>query len=321
MLTMNAITNSLNKKFFIYCFSLTIFCLPKIVTASEVDQNFNLTKVADGNFVHVGMHVSIEDKQHDDIANIGFIVGNKCVAVIDTGGSINIGQKLLDSIRSKTDKPICYVINTHVHFDHILGNRVFVSENTNFVGHHRLAEAVEQNRSFFLERFKNDLGSNPEASSIVGPDILVKESMQLDIGGRSLTLIPYAVSHSHNDLIIIDNKTKTLWSGDLIFRQRIPSLTGSLRGWLKTIDNLLQLDIEKVVPGHGSVATSIRQAIEQEQDYLQRLLDDTRNAVAEGQFINDAMESIDKDNKSNWLLHEYQHASNVSKAFTELEWE
>ncbi len=310
-----------NKKFLIYCFSLIFLTFSIFSVASEVEQNFNLTEVADGNFVHFGIHVSVEDKQHDDIANIGFIIGDKCIAVIDTGGSINIGQKLLDSIRSITNKPICYVINTHVHFDHILANKVFVSDETNFVGHHKLAEAVEQNRGFFLERFKNNLGSNPDVSSIIAPDVLVKESMQLDIGNRSLTLIPYATSHSHNDLIIIDNRTKTLWSGDLIFRQRIPSLTGSLRGWLKTMEELLQLDIEKVVPGHGSIATSMKQAMEQQQNYLQRLLDDTRHAVAEGQFINDAIETIDKDNKSNLLLHEYQHASNVSKAFTELEWE
>jgi quinoprotein relay system zinc metallohydrolase 2 len=310
-----------NKKILICCFSIIFFGFSKFSIALGVDQNFNLTEVADGNFVHTGIHVSIEDKQHDDIANIGFIIGDKCIAVIDTGGSIDIGQKLLDSIRSITNKPVCYVINTHVHFDHILGNKVFISDETNFVGHHKLAEAVEQNRSFFLERFKNDLGSNPETSSIIGPDTLIKESTQLDIGGRSLTLIPYAISHSHNDLIVIDNKTKTLWSGDLIFRQRIPSLTGSLRGWLKTMDELLQLDVEKVVPGHGSVASSVKQAIEQQHNYLQRLLVDTRHAIAEGQFINDAIETIDKNNKSNLLLHEYQHASNVSKAFTELEWE
>lgn len=318
---MNTFTNLLYTKRIIYVLSFIVLSFSKLILASEVEQNFNLTEIADGNFLHSGTHVSIEDVQHDDIANIGFIIGDSCVAVIDSGGSINIGQKLLDSIRSKTNKPICYVINTHVHFDHILGNQVFVSEKTHFVGHHQLADAVEHNRAFFLEQFKNDLGTNPKPSSIISPNILVTESMQLDIGGRNLTLIPFTISHSHTDLIIIDDKTKTLWAGDLIFRQRIPSLTGSLKGWLKAIDDLQKLQIKKVVPGHGAVATSMKQAIEQQQDYLQRLLEDTRQAIAEGQFLNDAMESIDKENKSNVLLHDYQHASNVSKAFTELEWE
>lgn len=304
-----------------YCFALAITIFSSSVFASETESQFNLSEIAEGNFLHTGVHVSIEDKQHDDIANIGFIIGDNCVAVIDTGGSVTIGAKLLQSIHAKTTKPVCYVINTHIHFDHILGNKVFSKEQTKFVGHHQLAEAVEQNRSFFLEHYKNELGSNPDETSIIGPDILVDKTMQLDIGGRNLTLIPFPTSHSYNDLIVIDNKTKTLWAGDLIFRQRLPSLTGSLKGWLKSIDALLKLDVKLVVPGHGSVANSVSQAIDQEKKYLQQLLDDTREAITNGLFINDAMETIDKENKLNWLLYDQQHASNVSKAYTELEWE
>jgi quinoprotein relay system zinc metallohydrolase 2 len=289
--------------------------------ASENKQEFNLTEIAEANFVHTGLHVSIDDEEHDDIANIGFIIGNKCVAVIDTGGSIKIGQQLFKSIRSKTDKPVCYVINTHIHFDHILGNKVFESAKTKFVGHHKLAEAVEQNKSFFLEYYQKDLGDNPDESSIIGPNILVDKKVQLDLGGRTLTLIPYQVSHSHNDLVVIDDKTKTLWAGDLIFRQRIPILTGSLKGWLKVIEQLNKLDINHVIPGHGAVAVSIEQAIERQHQYLTLLLKETRKSLTEGQFVNEAMESIDKDNQLNWLLHEHHHPGNVSKAYTELEWE
>jgi quinoprotein relay system zinc metallohydrolase 2 len=316
--------NKTNQNLISFLFSFTflsIFFFSIDAYASGLTQNFNLTEVVEGNFVHTGKHVSIDDVQHDDIANIGFIIGDKCIAVIDTGGSIKIGQQLLDNIKSISDKPICYVINTHIHFDHVLGNKVFVSDKPDFVGHQDLAKAIEQNREFFLEQFKNDLGPNPDASSIISPNILVKDSLQIDLGNRILTLTAFPVSHSHNDLIIIDNKTKTLWSGDLIFRQRIPSLTGSLVGWIDSMDKLLKLDVQIVIPGHGPIAQSIKEAAEQQYSYLNRLLIETRKAIAEGQFINDAMENIDKDNKSHWLLHEYQHPTNVSKAFTELEWE
>lgn len=302
-----------------YLFALSIINHAAFASADSTE--FNLTEIAEGNFLHAGLHVSIDDKQHDDIANIGFIIGESCVAVIDTGGSIKVGSNLLKSIQAKTDKPICYVINTHVHFDHILGNKVFASDKTEFVGHHQLADEVERNKPFFLENYKNDLGENPDEKSIIGPDILVDKSMDLELGNRKLTLIPYSVSHSHTDLIVIDNKTATLWAGDLIFRQRIPSLTGSLKGWIKVMTELTTLDVKLVVPGHGSIANSVTEALKNQQHYLTRLLDDTRKAIAEGQFISDAMETIDKENKSNWLLHEHQHPSNVSKAFTELEWE
>lgn len=300
---------------------LALLTITQITVASGGEDTFSMTEVSDGNYLHIGKHVSIDDPQHDDIANIGFIVGSKCIAVIDTGGSIDIGEKLLKEIKSISNKPICYVINTHVHFDHILGNKAFATEKPEYVGHHQLAAQVEQNREFFLEQFKDDLGPNPEASSIIGPDLLIETTTNLDIGDRSLTLIPYPVSHSHSDLIVIDNKTNTLWAGDLIFRQRIPSLTGSLLGWLKTMEAIQGLAVNTVIPGHGSVANSINDAIEQQLNYLNRLLEGTRKAVADGMFINEAVEHIDEENQSNWLLHEYQHPTNVSRAFTELEWE
>ena len=289
--------------------------------SSEVNQAFNLTEITENNYVHIGKHVSIEDQANDDIANIGFIVGNDCVAVIDTGGSINIGTELKNSIHKVTEKPICYVINTHVHFDHILGNKAFVNENINFVGHKDLAEAVNQNRDFFLTQFKNNLHPDATESDIIGPSILIEKPTQLELGGRTLTLIPFATSHSHSDLVVIDNKTKTLWAGDLIFRERIPTLTGSIKGWLKTIDKIKEFDVKLVVPGHGNIASSLDEALGQQQDYLTLLLNKTREAINQGMFLNEAVQTIDKDNQLKWLLHDYQHATNVSKTYIELEWE
>ena len=311
----------MHSKIKIFCYLLLTLVFFKPAFSSETNQDFNLTEIAENNYVHFGKHVSIEDKDNEDIANIGFIVGTNCVAVIDTGGSISIGHKLKKSIRRITKKPICYVINTHVHYDHILGNKAFTDESPDFIGHKDLAEAINQNRDFFLNQFRNNLTSDPKNSDIIEPNILIEKTKKLELGERSITLIPFATSHSHNDLIVIDNKTKTLWAGDLIFRERIPSLTGSLKGWLKSINKIKELDIKVVVPGHGSVASSLDKAIKQQQDYLTLLLNKTRKAINEGKFINEAMENIDKDNEFRWLLHEYQHSTNVSRSYTELEWE
>jgi len=300
---------------------LFILAFLRVATSSEINQDFNLSEIAENNYVHLGKHVSIEDRGNDDIANIGFIIGADCVAIIDTGGSINIGKKLKSSVHKITKKPICYVINTHVHFDHILGNKTFVNENTDFVGHKNLLQAVNQNRNFFLTQFKNNLSSDAKESDIIGPNILIEKTTQLELGGRTLTLIPFSTSHSHNDLVVIDNKTKTLWSGDLIFRERIPSLTGSLKGWLETIEKIKKLDVNVVVPGHGNIASSLDDAIKQQEDYLNLLLNKTREAINKGKFIIEAMETIDQDNQLKWILHDYQHSTNINKAYTELEWE
>ena len=112
---------------------IVLLILSHFVIASGVENNFNITQVAQGNYLHKGVHVSIDDINHDDIANIGFIVGDKCIAVIDTGGSVDIGLQLFEKIKSISDKPICYVINTHVHFDHMLGNKALPQKIRNLL--------------------------------------------------------------------------------------------------------------------------------------------------------------------------------------------
>jgi hypothetical protein len=131
-----------------------------------------VSEIASGVFVHRGAHAGLEDPARADSANIGFIVGATCVAVIDTGGSVEVGARLLAALRAQTTLPVCYVINTHGHFDHVLGNAAFVVEQPKFVGHANLASAIAASRDYFAENFSVELG-NQVIDAVVGPDTLI----------------------------------------------------------------------------------------------------------------------------------------------------
>ncbi len=288
--------------------------------ASIPNPEFNLTEVTEGLFVHLGKHVLFDDAEHDDIANLGFIIGEKCIAVIDTGGSTKIAQTFKNSIQSVSDKPICYVINTHVHFDHVLGNAVFKSDNTEFVGHVNLYEAMPANKEFFLTEFKEDLGEFANDDGIISPTLLVEDSMELELGNRKLTLQAFSSAHSTTDLIVIDNSSQTAFLGDLLFVQRIPALDGSLKGWLKVLEQLKTENFSNVIPGHGAVV-EWPNGMEAENNYLTHLLTHIREKLDNGAFMEEIVDEVGKDEKLNWLLHEQHHKRNVTKAFSELEWE
>ncbi len=138
--------------------------------AEAADGAFNLSAVAPGVFVHLGKPLALDAPGHDDIANIGFIVGTRCVAVIDSGGSVRIGRALRAAIRRRTSLPICYVINTHVHVDHVLGNAAFKDDHPSFVGHAALAAALARSRDFFLRQYAGDFDAPATAAQIIGPD-------------------------------------------------------------------------------------------------------------------------------------------------------
>lgn len=279
----------------------------------------SITEIAEGIFVHTGRHAPFDSPHADDIANIGFIIGKQCVAVIDTGGSISIGRKLRQTIQSKTDTPICYVINTHVHYDHLLGDQAFRQDNVEFIGHVNLANAVAASRPFFLEEYTDYLGGREDA--VIEPDRNIEDTLTLDLGDRQLDITAWPTAHTNTDLTIFDTQTQTLWAGDLLFMERMPALEGSLKGWLEVMQQLEQIPAERVVPGHGPESAAWPEALAAQRNYLNTLLEETRAVIRSGQFLDEALESVGQAEKQHWQLADQHHKRNISHAYSELEWE
>ena len=284
------------------------------------DHTLPLQEVRPGVWVHQGQHYPITHPRGDDIANIGFIVGKHCIAVIDTGGSLAMGKALLQALRRVSEQAVCYVINTHIHFDHLLGNAAFAQGNTRFVGHTKLVESVEHNRAFFHNQFPSRLCSN-SGGRVIAPDLMVAKRMHLDLGDRILTLSPFPAAHTNSDLTVFDEKTRTLWAGDLIMRERTPVLNGSLPGWLQAMNTLRNLQADTIIPGHGPITNSMNVALVAQYDYLTQLLQETRGMIQAGLSINEATERTQIENTAGWLFFPEHHKANLNRAYIELEWE
>lgn len=289
--------------------------------AASAVADFPLEEVAPGVFVHHGQMADLDSPARADSANIGFIVGSRCVAVIDTGGAYATGQALKAAIARVTAKPVCYVINTHVHFDHVLGNAAFVGEDVHFAGHQHLAEAIAANRDFFAGSFGDELGGAAQAARVIAPDLLVDDQLDLDLGERHLRLQATASAHTTTDLTVYDSASKTLWTGDLLFRRRMPILDGALSGWILWMDHAMASTYALVIPGHGPVDRDWPHGAQPQYRYLTTLLIETRAAIAKGLFIDEAKAEVAAAERARWLLSERAHGLNISRAFRQLEWE
>jgi quinoprotein relay system zinc metallohydrolase 2 len=279
-------------------------------------------RVADGDYVHFGQVALTTQENAGDIANLGIIVGRDAVAVIDTGGSVNVGRRLLLAVRAITDKPIRYVINTHEHPDHVFGNAAFGPDVT-FVGHHNLPTELAKRGAYYLHSFADQLGAAAIAEvRIIPPTLLVDTETTLDLGGRTLLLTAWSPpAHTACDLTVFDQATGVLYSGDLVFLQHLPVVDGSLTGWLTLLPRLAQVPAKIVVPGHGRTVAPWPQALDDERRYLTVLAEDTRRQIAAGAQMARAVPEIARSERDRWQLFDDYNPRNATGAFSELEWQ
>ncbi len=292
-----------------------------IFTTQLQAQPLKLEKVADGIYVHHGLHEDLAEGYHGDICNIGFIIGSKGIAVIDSGGTFKVGQRFREAIREISDLPVLYVINTHVHPDHIYGNAAFLEDKPQFVGHHKLAGAMDSRKDAYSRMHQEWMGEAFAGSEMVKPTLAVTDATTLDLGDRQLTLQAHPVAHTSTDLTVVDSKTSTLWSGDLLFVERTPSIDGDLKGWIAVTENLGKLSVNQTVPGHGPVVTNLKAALDDQQRYLTVLLSDIRNSISKGEMMESAMNTAAASEKDKWVLFDIVNRRNVNNTYPGLEWE
>ncbi len=189
-----------------------------------------------------------------------------------------------------------------------------------FIGHAKLAEALGARGEFYRQRLIELLGE-ARTGPVVYPTLSVADTAEIDLGDRRLTFTAHGPAHTSCDLSMRDSGSGLLFPADLLFVNRIPSLDGSLRGWLKEIERLKAMGATRAVPGHGPVSVDLGPALADLTGYLTALRDGTRAAIAKDVPIEKAVASVAQDQRDKWALFDTYNGRNVTVAYQELEWE
>ncbi|TNJ40632.1 quinoprotein relay system zinc metallohydrolase 2 [Phaeobacter sp. B1627] len=281
-----------------------------------------ITEVAPGVFVHKGDVAEPDRNNRGDVSNLGFIVGETGIAVIDSGSAAWLGEAMWRAVRTKSDLPVRYVILTHMHPDHVFGATALAATGAEILAHEALPRALADRQSNYLASLVPMIGAEAIAGT-AAPTVTgtVAHSQEIDLGGRRLTLKAWPTAHSSNDLTVLDHMTGTLFAGDLVFDQHIPSLDGRLLGWQSVLAEMSSAEVTAIVPGHGGPVLPWPDGLRPVQRYLEILAHDTRAALRAGERLADAVTHIAEDEEPHWHLFPSFNPRNATQAFTELEWE
>jgi quinoprotein relay system zinc metallohydrolase 2 len=292
------------------------FCAPR--RASRL----TFAEVAPGVFAHRGAVAEAGPDNLGDISNIGFVIGEGAVAVIDSGGSRAVGEEVYLAVREHSDLPIAAVILTHMHPDHVFGATPLAEAGAKIIGRAGLTRALSDRADAYSRNFGALIGPAGFAGSrIPAPDREITGEDRLDLGGRSLRLVARPTAHTASDLTVTDSATGVLFTGDLVFAEHAPALDGSLRGWQTVLAAMEGEAAPVIVPGHGGPVLPWPEGGDALSHYLAVLAADTRAALDAGTPLSAASRTIGRGEATKWQLFDLFNARNATVAYTELEWE
>jgi glyoxylase-like metal-dependent hydrolase (beta-lactamase superfamily II) len=260
-------------------------------------------------------------------ANMGFVIGDDGVAVIDTtlsgDADGNFGtaptQQLLAAIRTRTQLPVRFVINTHYHWDHTGANAVFVNAGAVVIAHPNVRRWIHSEN---LRLFGKDITASQRTliESLLPPTVTYDQAMDLYLGSRAIRVRSFP-GHTGGDSVVLIPDAKVVFAGDLFWHDMLPNLIDASTGaWISTLATLVKNESGATfVPGHGNVGTA--QDVGAFRDYLatlRKLVSDARARGLSGDALADAVIPTLTARYSRWDGFTYLVKPNILETAAEL---
>jgi cyclase len=208
------------------------------------------------------VHVLLGPIQHANPDNQGYminstvIVGDKGVILVDTGGSREVGAHIAEAIRKITSKPVTHIINTHHHGDHYLGNSAFAG--TTIISSEKCRDMVLATGQDWVALMEQMTGQEFPDTKPIAAGVTYPEGSWTETKLHGIDLVFWVPmgSHTVGDILVYLPEDKILVAGDVLVNGIVPSMQDSnIKNWINTLGEILELDVETFVPGHGDLMT------------------------------------------------------------------
>jgi len=290
-------------------------CLWFTQARCATDYELQPTSVADGIYVFSGRLENFSRENGGNILNTAFIVGSDGVVVIDSGPSRAYAEQQRAAISRVTALPVTRVFVTHAHPDHFLGNQAYSPQIISALP--ATSEAIRTNGDALADNLYRLVGGWMSGTQVVLPGIGAAAG-RIVVAGRALRLIA-ASGHTDCDLMVYDERTRTLFAGDLVFFGRAPTTPNAdVPRWLAALDEIDRLDFATLVPGHGMVVHN-HAAVAETRDYLRWLDGALKEAASRGLDMNEVMRLPIPERFKKLAVIDGEYARSIAHLYPQIE--
>jgi glyoxylase-like metal-dependent hydrolase (beta-lactamase superfamily II) len=273
--------------------------------------------------------------------NVGFFVGPESVFVIDSQFR-DLAPGIVEKIKSVTDRPIKYLLNTHHHGDHTGGNEYFL-KFAMILAHDNVRKRMLASPKDILERFPAALEEARKAGNadrvkyleeqiewakkvkveeIPMPFLTFDSEFRIYLGGETIQVWHVPPAHTDGDSVVYFEKANVLHMGDMFFHKRIPFIDvkggGSPKGYLTSLDKVISRVPANVtiIPGHGDVTDLA--GLKAFRQYIQDVVDAATKAKAAGKSKEDFIKELDLPQYKDYNGYPDRFKENAEAAYNEV---
>jgi len=258
--------------------------------------------------------------------NTGVVIGDDSVMIVEAQATPRLARKVMDCVRSVTDKPISHLVLTHYHAVRILGasaygaGQVVMSEKARAM----VAERGREDWESEFARFPRLFQGHEEIPGLTWPTTTFRDHMSVYLGRRRVDIFRPGRAHTAGDAVIWVPDQEVMFTGDIVeYRSACYCGDGHLTDWGATLDAIAGYRPRAIAPGRGDAlvgADMVRRAIASTRDFVESTYAPAARVAARGGSLKEAWDAVRREcdpKFADFAIYEHCLPFNVARAFDE----
>ena len=258
--------------------------------------------------------------------NTGVIIGDESVMIVEAQATPRLARKVIECVRSVTDKPITHLVLTHYHAVRVLGASAYGAREIIMSDKARamVAERGQEDWDSEFGRFPRLFQGHEEIPGLTYPTTTFSEKMTVFLGQRRVDIMAIGRAHTAGDAVVWVPDEEVMFTGDIVeYHSACYCGDGHFNDWPETLANVAAFNPKSIAPGRGDALVgeeTVTKALASTADFVKSTYDPVARIVARGGTLKEAWDAVREacDPKfSDYAIYEHCLPFNVARAYDE----